>query len=245
MEQNEHDFLEELLALRRETWETIPTEMNEFLSNGWSFDCYNENPAGFIPNSCFEGFSQSLQHNIDQSFSHFHHPFGDELSEMHITADSSYNMLDTPPSFPTHEDYPFSMMENEEVGVLGDDLRSMEMQASCKMEQIQSTESAPAFNMGVCLERKNRSKKVQGQPSKNLMAERRRRKRLNDRLSMLRSIVPKISKVIFEVHSFFFLFLLPTLNPHWDSNLGYELNNPSIQPSKKNKMYEFISWVIH
>nr|GEX03890.1 transcription factor bHLH93-like [Tanacetum cinerariifolium] len=47
------------------------------------------------------------------------------------------------------------------------------------------------FNIG----KNGKNSKVEGKTSKNLMAERRRRKRLNDRLSMLRSVVPKISKM--------------------------------------------------
>ena len=43
-----------------------------------------------------------------------------------------------------------------------------------------------------CGDQKGKNK---GLPAKNLMAERRRRKKLNDRLYMLRSVVPKISKV--------------------------------------------------
>ncbi|KAF8404767.1 hypothetical protein HHK36_009656 [Tetracentron sinense] len=191
MELNEHDFLEELPALRRDTWETFPLGMSEFFSNGQSFDCFDENLGMVLPNSSLEGFTVPAEPGFDWSFSEIHCPFGDGFSVV-PEIESSYNKLHMPP-FLTQEDYPL-MWEDEKADILGNDLHNLEKRPTSKVDLVQAAK-IPVLDMGLCLERKNGVKKVEGKPSKNLMAERRRRKRLNDRLSLLRSIVPNISKM--------------------------------------------------
>lgn len=184
MEFYDGDFMDELLGLQRET--NPIQEENQIFSNMWSsFDCYDQNsccsqqevPQSYYSNSTFSEIYGSL---LDESATPQFHDL----------------KLDTP-QFLGQEDFPIlSMMEElEDPGMLEE---NMELQNKCKMEEptvTQSPEMAVAFNSGSGREKTNRAKKVQGQPSKNLMAERRRRKRLNERLSMLRAIVPKISKV--------------------------------------------------
>ncbi|CAL1381034.1 unnamed protein product [Linum trigynum] len=220
----QYGFLEELLhhyqaPLRRESWPTFPLAAAAPTSSSSSSTTTASSTDNLFPNGCWSFDSFDNHHHpsalpsmaasippppLLPPFLPFDCSFIDQQANYPFCPDGGFSIDQNSPS-PLIQ--PNIVDEEEQVVALFSTQQNVEEEVDeemamrcCKPEEAAGENGdlghlQPSMAIGFCGQKKGKSKRVEGQPSKNLMAERRRRKRLNDRLSMLRSIVPKISKM--------------------------------------------------